>query len=186
MKYGNTQNYSFEERTELLRSTLNTLCSVYRRYKCFIDCNPIEDARLTEGVPSRFEEIGEKYAKVLKIIEKPKKKMGSKFFRFRKKLGMENVTVKSNLYNKFLDVKQLEEIKRLLNQALKGDIEKDILNYQNLPEERRETDNMTDEDVKNTFSLGEISAALWCWEQPQEYWKSYEGARAQKSVSERA
>lgn len=161
IKYGNPENYSFEERAEVLRSTMKTIDAVHRRYKLFIDCNPaVEDKRLTEGIPSVLEKIWKKYNRVLGVIEKPGKN----------RTGIENKSIKSTTYSVLLDVRQLEEVKRLLNESLGGDFEKEILYYQNLPAERRDMKELTAEDNKNLSNLHKITMASWCCVKPKEYW----------------
>ncbi len=93
------------------------------------------------------------------------------------------MTMKSNLCNKLLYVEQIEEINRLLNEALEMDIEKHIANYQDLPVETRGTERMTEEEVEKTLSLGKISAAFYLFGNPEEYWKRKK-ALAEKSDSQ--
>jgi len=167
--YRDPESYGFEERTELVRSTVKTLDDLYRKYKCAFDRNPVDDPRLKKGVPLVLKRMHKEYSRILKIIEKPERKRKHKLFRIREKLGLEYVTMKSSLCSKLLDVGQIEEIKRLLYEALEMDIEKHIANYKNLPVETRGTERMTDEEVKKTLSLGKISAAFHLFGNPEEY-----------------
>ncbi|NIQ17979.1 MAG: hypothetical protein GTN43_04175 [Candidatus Aenigmarchaeota archaeon] len=180
MGYRDPESYSFGERTELVRSTVKTLDDLYKKYRCAFDQNPVEDPRLKKGVPYVLKRMHKEYSRILKIIEKPERKRKHRLFRIREKWGLEYVTMKSSLCSKLLDVKQIEEIDRLLNEALEMDIGKHIANYQDLPVETRGTERMTEEEVEKTLSLGKISAAFYLFGNPEEYWKRKK-ALAEKS-----